>query len=43
MKKKKGFNINVIKLRNDKPSRFYCLDGVFISRHDENCSIATTF
>ena len=21
---------NVIKLRNDEPSRYYCLDGVFI-------------
>ena len=34
---------NVIKLRNDEPSRYYCLDGVFIWKHDENCSIATTF
>ena len=22
--------LNVIKLRNDEPSRYYCLDGVFI-------------
>lgn len=21
---------NVIKLRNDEPSRYYCLDGIFI-------------
>ena len=34
---------NVIKLRNDEPSRYYCLDGIFIWKHDENCSIATTF
>ena len=26
-KRKKG---NVIKLRNDEPSRYYCLEGVFI-------------
>ena len=34
--------LNVIKLRDDEPSRYYCLDGIFIWRHDENCSIATT-
>ena len=22
--------INVIKLRDDEPSRYYCLDGIFI-------------
>ena len=27
---KKAFTPNVIKLRNDEPSRYYCLDGVFI-------------
>lgn len=26
----KGEYPNVIKLRNDEPSRYYCLDGVFI-------------
>ena len=25
-----GATVNVIKLRNDEPSRYYCLDGVFI-------------
>jgi len=28
--KKKGTKPNVIKLRNDEPSRYYCLDGIFI-------------
>ena len=28
--KKRGFPSNVIKLRNDEPSRYYCLEGVFI-------------
>ena len=28
--KKKGIKINVIKLRDDEPSRYYCLDGIFI-------------
>ena len=27
---KKASDINVIKLRNDEPSRYYCLDGIFI-------------
>ncbi|MFR3060968.1 MAG: hypothetical protein ACLTL6_02945 [Holdemanella porci] len=27
---KRGHFTNVIKLRNDEPSRYYCLDGVFI-------------
>ena len=26
----KGQHPNVIKLRNDEPSRYYCLDGIFI-------------
>lgn len=25
-----GISPNVIKLRNDEPSRYYCLDGIFI-------------
>ena len=40
---KKTQKTNVIKLRDDEPSGYYCLDGIFIWRHDENCSIATTF
>ena len=28
--KKKEVNPNVIKLRNDEPSRYYFLDGIFI-------------
>ena len=28
--KKQGAVTNVIKLRNDEPSRYYCLDGIFI-------------
>ena len=24
-----GISPNVIKLRNDEPSRYYCLDGIF--------------
>ena len=27
---KEGELFNVIKLRNDEPSRYYCLDGIFI-------------
>ena len=27
---KKGLIRNVIKLRDDEPSRYYCLDGIFI-------------
>lgn len=27
---KKVTSANVIKLRNDEPSRYYCLDGIFI-------------
>lgn len=27
---KEGFFPNVIKLRDDKPSGYYCLDGIFI-------------
>ena len=27
---KRDMMLNVIKLRNDEPSRYYCLDGVFI-------------
>ena len=41
--KKDRYTPNVIKLRDDEPSGYYCLDGIFIWRHDENCSIATTF
>ena len=26
----KGLTPNVIKLRDDEPSRYYCLDGIFI-------------
>ena len=26
---KRAFKLNVIKLRNDEPSRYYCLDGIF--------------
>ena len=29
-RQKKKLVPNVIKLRNDEPSRYYCLDGVFI-------------
>ena len=28
--KKRKINLNVIKLRDDEPSRYYCLDGIFI-------------
>ena len=28
--KKEGAKANVIKLRDDEPSRYYCLDGIFI-------------
>ena len=28
--KKEGVMTNVIKLRDDEPSRYYCLDGIFI-------------
>ena len=41
--KKKQGEPNVIKLRDDEPFGYYCLDGIFIWKHDENCSIATTF
>ena len=27
---KYGWNSNVIKLRDDEPSGYYCLDGIFI-------------
>jgi hypothetical protein len=27
---KRAFKLNVIKLRNNEPSRYYCLDGIFI-------------
>ena len=27
---KRAFKLNVIKLRNDEPSGYYCLDGIFI-------------
>lgn len=27
---KEGSEANVIKLRDDEPSRYYCLDGIFI-------------
>ena len=30
LKEKRAIKANVIKLRNDEPSRYYCLDGVFI-------------
>ena len=29
-KNKDNINSNVIKLRDDEPSRYYCLDGIFI-------------
>ena len=29
-KEYKEFYINVIKLRDDEPSGYYCLDGIFI-------------
>ena len=35
MKIKKTVNPNVIKLRDDEPSRYYFLDGIFICRHDK--------
>ena len=29
VQKKKNFLVNVIKLRDDEPSGYYCLDGIF--------------